>query len=151
MDIKGSVGPREIKSEHQLLCPRPGVSNCQQLTLRSWWMQSLCVGAALRVLLSLLVEAVKQKVLHRGWRSRSVNSGAERWQPLRRKEEHSAFSEGSRGRMQPRHAFINVATCEMPRIVPKFISALSWSGPKDPSRSASVTFTGLGLKTGRVL
>lgn len=39
------------------------------------------------------------------------------------KEEHGAFSEGTRRRIQSRHTFINVATCEMPRIVPKFISA----------------------------
>lgn len=39
------------------------------------------------------------------------------------KQEHSAFSEGTCRRIQSRHTFINVATCEMPRIVPKFISA----------------------------
>lgn len=151
MDIKGSVGPREIKSVHQLLHPAlVCVSNCQQLTLCSWWMQSLCARAAPRFLLSPLIEAVKQKVLHRGWQSRSVNCGAERWQPLRRKSTVPSQRGPAEGSSHATHS----STSQHVKCHASCLNSsqhLSWSEARDRSRSGIVTFTGSGLKTGRVL
>lgn len=67
MDIKGSVGPREIKSVHQLLCTPPwSLQLPTTYAVQLLDAKSVCPSGAAVSVVSLLIDAVKRKVLHRG-------------------------------------------------------------------------------------
>lgn len=96
--------------------PHPGVSQLPTVQLVD--AKSVCQSGI--SIVSVFTEAVKQKVLHKEWQSRSLNYGAERRQQLWK--DGMSSQRGLARRIRSRCTFINVATREMPCTVPKFIS-----------------------------
>lgn len=128
---------------HKRLCgaaPHPGVSQLPT-------MQLVVCQSGISIV-SVFIEAVKQKVLHREWQSRSLNYGAERQQQLWK--DGMSSQRGLARRIRSRCSFINVATHEMPRTVPKFISSTELKRGKGPAQVRNCYIAGLGLKTERV-
>lgn len=120
--------------------PYPGVSQLPTVQL------VVCQSGI--SIVSVFIEAVKQKVLHREWQSRSLNYGAERRQQLWK--DGMSSQRGLARRIRSRCTFINVATHEMPRTVPKFISSTELKRGKGPAQVRNCYIAGLGLKTERV-